>query len=58
MQAIKFSQGFIWAMKNYNGDVQSDIPAQGFSSLETMALELISVITPDIESEALHGTAR
>ncbi|KAG6828717.1 hypothetical protein H0H92_006946 [Tricholoma furcatifolium] len=55
-QAIKSAGGFVWACKNYDGDVQSDILAQGFGSLGMMTSELI---TPDgrvIESEAAHGT--
>ncbi|KAF5365303.1 hypothetical protein D9758_005458 [Tetrapyrgos nigripes] len=55
-QAIKSSGGFVWACKNYDGDVQSDILAQGFGSLGMMTSELI---TPDgltLESEAAHGT--
>ncbi|KAF5313352.1 hypothetical protein D9611_008609 [Ephemerocybe angulata] len=55
-QAIKSSGGFVWACKNYDGDVQSDILAQGFGSLGMMTSELL---TPDgkiIESEAAHGT--
>ena len=55
-QVIKSSGGFVWATKNYDGDVQSDILAQGFGSLGMMTSELI---TPDgltIESEAAHGT--
>lgn len=54
-QAIKSAGGFVWACKNYDGDVQSDILAQGFGSLGMMTSELI---TPDgkiIESEAAHG---
>jgi isocitrate dehydrogenase len=54
-QVIKSSGGFVWACKNYDGDVQSDILAQGFGSLGMMTSELI---TPDgkiIESEAAHG---
>ncbi|KAF8168577.1 isocitrate dehydrogenase [Pholiota molesta] len=53
---IKSSGGFVWATKNYDGDVQSDILAQGFGSLGMMTSELL---TPDgqiIESEAAHGT--
>jgi isocitrate dehydrogenase len=56
-QAIKSSGGFVWATKNYDGDVQSDILAQGFGSLGMMTSELI---TPDglvVESEAAHGTS-
>ncbi|THU84494.1 isocitrate dehydrogenase [Dendrothele bispora CBS 962.96] len=55
-QALKSSGGFVWACKNYDGDVQSDILAQGFGSLGMMTSELI---TPDgltLESEAAHGT--
>ncbi|KJA23818.1 hypothetical protein HYPSUDRAFT_39300 [Hypholoma sublateritium FD-334 SS-4] len=55
-QAIKSAGGFVWATKNYDGDVQSDILAQGFGSLGMMTSELL---TPDgkiIESEAAHGT--
>lgn len=55
-QAIKSAGGFVWATKNYDGDVQSDILAQGFGSLGMMTSELV---TPDgkiIESEAAHGT--
>ena len=54
-QAIKSSGGFVWATKNYDGDVQSEILAQGFGSLGMMTS---SLITPDgqvIESEAAHG---
>jgi NADP-dependent isocitrate dehydrogenase len=54
-QVIKSSGGFVWATKNYDGDVQSDILAQGFGSLGMMTSELI---TPDgmvVESEAAHG---
>ncbi|KAF8153073.1 isocitrate dehydrogenase [Crassisporium funariophilum] len=55
-QAVKSAGGFVWACKNYDGDVQSDILAQGFGSLGMMTSELL---TPDgqiIESEAAHGT--
>ena len=54
--ALKMSGGFIWACKNYDGDVQSDIVAQGFGSLGLMTSALI---TPDgkiMEAEAAHGT--
>jgi len=54
-QVIKSTGGFVWATKNYDGDVQSDILAQGFGSLGMMTSELI---TPDgevVESEAAHG---
>lgn len=55
-QAIKSDGGFVWACKNYDGDVQSDIVAQGFGSLGLMTSVLL---TPDgkcVESEAAHGT--
>ena len=54
--AIKWSGGFVWACKNYDGDVQSDVVAQGFGSLGLMTSVLL---TPDgrvLESEAAHGT--
>jgi isocitrate dehydrogenase len=54
--AIKWSGGYVWACKNYDGDVQSDIVAQGFGSLGLMTSVLL---TPDgkiVESEAAHGT--
>ena len=54
--ALKWSGGFVWACKNYDGDVQSDIVAQGFGSLGMMKSVLM---TPDgkiVESEAAHGT--
>ena len=52
---IKSSGGFVWACKNYDGDVQSDIVAQGYGSLGLMTSVLLS---PDgcVESEAAHGT--
>jgi len=55
-QAIKSKGGFLWACKNYDGDVQSDIVAQGFGSLGLMTSVLL---TPDgkcVEAEAAHGT--
>ncbi len=54
--ALKWSGGFVWACKNYDGDVQSDIVAQGFGSLGLMTSQLM---TPDgkiVEAEAAHGT--
>ena len=54
--ALKWSGGFVWACKNYDGDVQSDTVAQGFGSLGLMTSVLL---TPDgkvMESEAAHGT--
>ncbi|KAG7539697.1 hypothetical protein FFLO_03414 [Filobasidium floriforme] len=55
-QAIKSSGGFVWACKNYDGDVQSDILAQGFGSLGMMTSELITPDGSTMESEAAHGT--
>ncbi|KZV87672.1 isocitrate dehydrogenase [Exidia glandulosa HHB12029] len=55
-QAIKSSGGFVWACKNYDGDVQSDILAQGFGSLGMMTSELITPDGKTIEAEAAHGT--
>ena len=55
-QALKNSGNFVWACKNYDGDVQSDIVAQGFGSLGLMSSALM---TPDgkiVEAEAAHGT--
>jgi isocitrate dehydrogenase len=54
--AMKWSGGFVWACKNYDGDVQSDTVAQGFGSLGLMTSVLM---TPDgkvVEAEAAHGT--
>ncbi|WP_292287998.1 NADP-dependent isocitrate dehydrogenase [Marivita sp.] len=54
--ALKWSGGFVWACKNYDGDVQSDTVAQGFGSLGMMSSQLM---TPDgkiVEAEAAHGT--
>ncbi|MEM9097175.1 MAG: NADP-dependent isocitrate dehydrogenase [Pseudomonadota bacterium] len=54
--AMKWSGGFVWACKNYDGDVQSDTVAQGFGSLGMMTSQLM---TPDgkiVEAEAAHGT--
>ncbi|KAG8887413.1 Isocitrate dehydrogenase [NADP], mitochondrial precursor (Oxalosuccinate decarboxylase) [Tulasnella sp. 403] len=55
-QAVKSQGGFVWACKNYDGDVQSDILAQGFGSLGMMTSELITPDGTTIESEAAHGT--
>ncbi|TFK96252.1 isocitrate dehydrogenase [Pterulicium gracile] len=55
-QAVKSSGGFVWACKNYDGDVQSDILAQGFGSLGMMTSELITPDGKTVESEAAHGT--
>ncbi|MFT6071644.1 MAG: isocitrate dehydrogenase [Alphaproteobacteria bacterium] len=54
--ALKWSGGFIWACKNYDGDVQSDTVAQGFGSLGLMTSVLISPDGKTIEAEAAHGT--
>jgi isocitrate dehydrogenase len=54
--ALKWSGGYVWACKNYDGDVQSDTVAQGFGSLGLMTSQLM---TPDgkiVEAEAAHGT--
>ena len=54
--AIKSSGGFIWACKNYDGDVQSDVVAQGFGSLGLMTSVLITPDAKTVETEAAHGT--
>ncbi len=54
--ALKWSGDFIWACKNYDGDVQSDIVAQGFGSLGMMTSVLITPDGKTMESEAAHGT--
>ena len=54
--ALKWNGGFIWACKNYDGDVQSDIVAQGFGSLGLMTSVLITPDGKTIEAEAAHGT--
>ncbi|MEO8067016.1 MAG: isocitrate dehydrogenase (NADP(+)) [Flavobacteriales bacterium] len=54
--ALKWSGGFIWACKNYDGDVQSDIVAQGFGSLGLMTSVLVTPDGKTIEAEAAHGT--
>jgi isocitrate dehydrogenase len=54
--ALKWSGGYVWACKNYDGDVQSDIVAQGFGSLGLMTSVLLSPDGSTIESEAAHGT--
>ncbi|RHZ67041.1 hypothetical protein Glove_303g98 [Diversispora epigaea] len=55
-QALKSSGGFVWATKNYDGDVQSDILAQGFGSLGLMTSILTTPDGKTLESEAAHGT--
>jgi isocitrate dehydrogenase len=54
--ALKSSGGFVWACKNYDGDVQSDIVAQGYGSLGLMTSVLVSPDGRTIEAEAAHGT--
>lgn len=54
--AIKWTGGFVWACKNYDGDVQSDIVAQGFGSLGLMTSVLVTPDGKTVESEAAHGT--
>ena len=54
--AIKWKGGFVWACKNYDGDVQSDIVAQGFGSLGLMTSTLVTPDGETMESEAAHGT--
>lgn len=55
-QGLKSSGGFVWACKNYDGDVQSDIVAQGYGSLGLMTSVLVCPDGKTIESEAAHGT--
>jgi len=55
-QAMKSEGGFVWACKNYDGDVQSDSVAQGFGSLGLMTSVLICPDGKTVESEAAHGT--
>ncbi|MBC7432043.1 MAG: NADP-dependent isocitrate dehydrogenase [Rubritepida sp.] len=54
--ALKWEGGYVWACKNYDGDVQSDIVAQGFGSLGLMTSVLLSPDGNTVESEAAHGT--
>jgi isocitrate dehydrogenase len=54
--ALKWEGGYVWACKNYDGDVQSDIVAQGFGSLGLMTSVLLSPDGRTVESEAAHGT--
>jgi isocitrate dehydrogenase len=54
--AIKSDGGFVWACKNYDGDVQSDVVAQGFGSLGLMTSVLITPDGKTVETEAAHGT--
>ncbi|MDP1629806.1 MAG: NADP-dependent isocitrate dehydrogenase [Caulobacter sp.] len=54
--ALKWSGGYVWACKNYDGDVQSDIVAQGFGSLGLMTSVLVTPDGKTLEAEAAHGT--
>ena len=54
--AMKWSGGFVWACKNYDGDVQSDTVAQGFGSLGLMSSTLVTPDGKTMEAEAAHGT--
>jgi len=53
---LKSNGGFVWACKNYDGDVQSDIVAQGYGSLGLMTSVLVTPDGKTIEAEAAHGT--
>ena len=55
-QTLKSNGGFVWACKNYDGDVQSDIVAQGYGSLGLMTSVLVTPDGHTVESEAAHGT--
>lgn len=55
-QSLKSSGGFVWACKNYDGDVQSDVIAQGYGSLGLMTSVLVCPDGKTMESEAAHGT--
>ena len=55
-QALKWEGGFVWACKNYDGDVQSDVVAQGFGSLGLMTSVLMTPDGKTVEAEAAHGT--
>ena len=54
--SLKWSGGYVWACKNYDGDVQSDIVAQGFGSLGLMTSVLLTPDGKTMEAEAAHGT--
>ncbi|HYG90540.1 MAG TPA: NADP-dependent isocitrate dehydrogenase, partial [Azospirillum sp.] len=54
--ALKWEGGFVWACKNYDGDVESDVVAQGFGSLGLMTSVLITPDGRTVEAEAAHGT--
>ena len=54
--AMKWEGGYVWACKNYDGDVQSDTVAQGFGSLGLMTSVLMTPDGKTVEAEAAHGT--
>jgi isocitrate dehydrogenase len=54
--ALKWSGGYVWACKNYDGDVQSDVVAQGYGSLGLMTSVLMTPDGKTVEAEAAHGT--
>ena len=54
--ALKWEGGYVWACKNYDGDVQSDTVAQGFGSLGLMTSVLMTPDGRTVEAEAAHGT--
>jgi isocitrate dehydrogenase len=54
--ALKWNGNFVWACKNYDGDVQSDVVAQGFGSLGLMTSVLLTPDGKTVEAEAAHGT--
>jgi isocitrate dehydrogenase len=54
--ALKWTGGYVWACKNYDGDVQSDTVAQGFGSLGLMTSVLMTPDGRTVEAEAAHGT--
>jgi isocitrate dehydrogenase len=54
--ALKWEGGYVWACKNYDGDVQSDTVAQGFGSLGLMSSVLMTPDGKTVEAEAAHGT--
>ena len=55
-QVLKWDGGIVWACKNYDGDVQSDMVAQGFGSLGLMTSVLMTPDGRTVEAEAAHGT--
>ena len=54
--SLKWSGGYVWACKNYDGDVQSDTVAQGYGSLGLMTSVLLTPDGKTVEAEAAHGT--